>query len=291
MKKVTFLLSLFGLTAIGLWYFSESAAPQAQGYPHPKAMDEFITLCGTESFQDLHEDPIAYLHRSDHGEDITYPVAEGEDGQAFYLKAKTETNRYVFVIHEWWGLNGHIRAQAEELFEALEGKVHVLALDLYDGEFAETRDDAIRLVRSKGADTDRLFSLIEGARAFAGDDAEIGTIGWCFGGGWSLQASLALGEQAAGCVVYYGRPETDVERLKTLQAPVLGIFGTQDGGIPPATVAQFEKDMATADKSIVVHNFEAGHGFANPSNPNHVEDAANEAWGLAVTFLKTQLSL
>ncbi|HAA11840.1 MAG TPA: dienelactone hydrolase, partial [Cytophagales bacterium] len=97
------------------------------------------------------------------------------------------------------------------------------------------------------------------------------------------------GDQAAGCVIYYGRPEKDVERLKTLQTDVLGIFGTQDKGIPPSMVAEFEENMEAANQSLSVHNYDAGHGFANPSNPNHVEEAAEEAWELTLNFLSRRL--
>ncbi|HAA11841.1 MAG TPA: dienelactone hydrolase, partial [Cytophagales bacterium] len=145
------------------------------------AMDEFITLCASPSFQNLHDNPLPYHHHSEQGQDITFPVEGGESGQAYAFMTKEETNKYVFVIHEWWGLNGHIKREAERLFEDLDRQVNVLALDLYDGQVGTTREEASQLVRS--ADNDRLFAIIEGARAHAGDDAEIGTIGWCFGGG------------------------------------------------------------------------------------------------------------
>ncbi|MEL6538990.1 MAG: dienelactone hydrolase family protein [Bacteroidota bacterium] len=265
-----------------IWNYNQTEDPYA-----PDAMEEYITLCATPAFQNLHENPMPYHHHSEQGQDITFPVEGGAAAKAYAFQAAEETNKYVFVIHEWWGLNGHIKREAERLFEDLDRKVNVLALDLYDGQVGTTREEASKLVRS--ADRDRLFAIIEGARAYAGDDAQIGTIGWCFGGGWSLQASIALGEQAAGCVIYYGRPEKDVDRLKSLSPDVLGIFGTQDRGIPPNMVAEFEENMEAAGKTLMVHNYEAGHGFANPSNPNHVEEYADAAWALAVNFLSQRL--
>src|SRR3546814_14136984 len=62
--------------------------------------------------------------------------------------------------------------------------------------------------------------------AFAG---KIGTIGWCFGGGWSLNASIAAPVDAT--VIYYGRVDRDAEDLKKLKGPVLGHFATQDKSI------------------------------------------------------------
>ena len=268
--------------ATGLWFHN-----QREEGPVTDHLDEFITLCASPDFQDLHEHPLPYHHTSEVGKMISFPVVGGEEGMAYALMAKETTNKYVFVIHEWWGLNGHIKREAEHLYESLEGKINVLALDLYDGEVGTTREEALALVR--GVDSDRLFAIIDGARAHAGDTAEIGTIGWCFGGGWSLQASIALGKQAAGCVIYYGRPETDVDRLKTLETDVLGIFGTQDSGIPPSAVEAFEGHMEEAGKSLSVHNYDAGHGFANPSNPNYNEEAGDDAWAKAVAFLSSRL--
>lgn len=220
---------------------------------------------------------------------ISLPISGEEDGKAFSLAATEPTDKFVFVIHEWWGLNGHIKREAEKLYHALGMKVNILALDLYDGQVGTTREEASTLMR--GIDKERLFKIIASAKEYAGEEAQIGTIGWCFGGGWSLQASIALGDQAAGCVIYYGWPEKDIERLKTLETKVLGIFGTKDQGIPARLIQGFEKNMAAAGKDLTVHNFDAGHGFANPSNPNHVKKATEEAWALSLAFFNEQLAL
>jgi carboxymethylenebutenolidase len=80
----------------------------------------------------------------------------------------------------------------------------------------------------KGADKKRIQQLIRGAYALVGKDAQISTIGWCFGGGWSLQAAIMAGDKARKCVIYYGMPEKDEERLKKLSCPVLGIWAEQE---------------------------------------------------------------
>jgi carboxymethylenebutenolidase len=57
-----------------------------------------------------------------------------------------------------------------------------------------------------------------------GNKAKVFTIGWCFGGGWSLQTALLGGNQVVGCVMYYGMPEADVNKLKTLHCDVIGFL-------------------------------------------------------------------
>jgi carboxymethylenebutenolidase len=106
----------------------------------------------------------------------------------------------------------------------------------------------------------------------------------------SLQSALAEGKQAVGCVMYYGRPELDVEKLKSLNVDVLGIFGSQDTGIPPATVAKFEESMKAAGKGVTIKMYDAVHGFANPSNPKHDPVATADAYKNSIGYLKKKFS-
>jgi len=137
--------------------------------------------------------------------------------------------------------------------------------------------------------TDRLESIIKGAIAYAGTDAKIYTVGWCFGGMWSLQSTLLAGKQAAGCVMFYGRPENNVEKLKTLNCDVIGFFGNKDRSPSPEVVNKFEADMQAAGKKLIANKYDAGHGFANPSNPVFNKEAAADAHAKAVAFLKERM--
>ena len=98
-----------------------------------------------------------------------------------------------------------------------------------------------------------------------------------------------LRQQTAACVVYYGMPEFDVERLKTLNGPVLGIFAKQDEWITPEKVQEFEKAMKQAKKQVTIKTYDAVHAFANPSNPKYDKKAASEARKLTIEFFKKHL--
>jgi carboxymethylenebutenolidase len=139
------------------------------------------------------------------------------------------------------------------------------------------------------AKEERIRAIIKGALDYAGSKAKVGTIGWCFGGGWSLQTALMAGKQTSACVMYYGMPETDVEKLKTINGPVLGIFAKKDGWINPEKVKEFEANMKLASKKLTLKMYDADHAFANPSNPKFDKEAAADAHKVAVAFLKKNL--
>jgi carboxymethylenebutenolidase len=236
-----------------------------------------------QGFAELHQNPNYYKLENPLGQTVTFAAADGVDAQGYFIAAKKKSKKWLFVIQEFWGLNDYIKKEAETFYTEL-GDVNVIALDMYDGKVATVRDSAAALMRN--AKKERLENIVKAALAYAGTDAKIYTVGWCFGGGWSLQASILAGKQASGCVMYYGRPETDVERLKTLNTDVIGFFGNLDKGINPEAVTKFEENMKAAGKNLAVHRYEAGHGFANPSNPVFNKDAAADAHTKALAFLK-----
>jgi carboxymethylenebutenolidase len=80
-----------------------------------------------------------------------------------------------------------------------------------------------------------------------------------------------------------------VNKLKTLHADVLGNFANKDAWINPKVVAKFEEDMKAAGKKLEVHQYDADHGFANPSNPIYNSDATKDAYTHTIAFLKPRL--
>jgi carboxymethylenebutenolidase len=265
-----------------------------QGYAQTKSCcskptsntETFAMLGEKPEFQSNHESPVPFTYETVNGKSITFKTDDGKTGAAFEIKAAKPTENYVFLIHEWWGLNDYIKQEAENLQKEL-GNVNVIALDLYDGKIATNPTDAGKFMGE--VKQERAASIVKGAISYAGAKAKIYTIGWCFGGGWSLQASLLAGKQSAGCVIYYGQPEADVEKLKALNSDVLFIAATQDKWINPELVASFEKNMGTAGKKVTVKSFDADHAFANPSNPKHNKEFAAAAHSLVLTFLKERM--
>ena len=280
MKKI-FLLALFIFS--GVLAFSQSKTVCCS---KASATQQFAMLASDRAFIRSHKNPLKFHFQSSIGKAINYKTPDGKEADAYELKAKTPTNNYILVIHEFWGLNDFVKKESERIYNDL-GNVNIIDLDLYDGQVATTREDAGKLMQA--VKEDRAKAIINGAIAYAGTKAHIATIGWCFGGGWSLQTSLLAGNQAAACVMYYGMPEQDVNRLKTLHCDVLGNFANKDKWINPKVVAKFDSTMKVAGKKLYLHQYDADHGFANPSNPIYNSDATKDANAHAIAFLKARL--
>lgn len=246
----------------------------------------FAGLANNRKFVSSHLAPLPFTYSAERGKMITFKTSDGKEASAFEVRSDKPTNNYVFMFHEWWGLNDYIKQEAEKLQKEL-GNVNILDIDLYDGKVAVNAEEAGKLMQ--GVVQQRAEAIIKGAISYSGKSALINTIGWCFGGGWSLQASILADKQGVGCVMYYGMPETDLIKLQKLNGNVLGIFASKDEWINSKVVKQFEQDMKTTGKELTVKTFEADHAFANPSNPKFNKEAAGEAHVLVVDFLKKRL--
>lgn len=252
-----------------------------------KATATFAAFADDMDFRNMHPEPKSMKAHEQKGEMVQFDAADGQGSQAYNIQGEGESEYCLFVIHEWWGLNDQVKAEADRLFEELGGNVRVMALDMYDGAVATTREAASKLMQ--GVEGEHARAIIRGAADVLPEGTKIATIGWCFGGGWSLQASMELGEQAAGCVMYYGMPEEDEERLAGLSVDVLGIFAAKDGWITPEVVAQFEERMENQEKNLTYKIFDAKHAFANPTRDVYDSKAAKEANAMALEFLKERL--
>lgn len=247
---------------------------------------EMALLANDQKFVQLHESPLPGAVAPEEGEFVTFPTADSIDGRVFEVKSPAPSDKVILMFHEWWGLNEYIQQEAVRLQNEL-GNVTVLAVDLYDGKVATTPEEAGKLTQS--VTKERGTNIIKGVLNYVGADAGIATIGWCFGGSWSHQAALLGGNQTRACVIYYGMPEMDVDRLRAENGPVLGIFAKQDGWVTPEKVKEFETAMKKAGKKLTVQSYDAAHAFANPSNLHHDKKAAEDANKRTVKFLKRNL--
>ena len=189
----------------------------------------------------------------------------------------------VLLVHEWWGLNNQIKSMAVEF--AKEGYV-ALAADLYNGAVATAPDEAQALMQSvdPAKATDTLVSWVDWLRSNPAVNGKVATVGWCFGGGWSINTALATPVDAT--VIYYGKLPQNAEQVKSLSGPVLGHFGEQDSFINHEMVSGFEKAMKQAGKKLTVYWYNANHAFANPTGANYHKEDAQTAWTRTLQFLK-----
>lgn len=224
------------------------------------------------------------------GKQVQYKSGNETVSGMLYTPAGKGPFPALVVIQEWWGLNDWIKEQASKLSD--QGYV-TLAVDLYRGKVATTPDEAHEL--SRGLPHDRAErDLLAAAKYLRSqknvDPARVGSIGWCMGGGYSLDLALEDPKLAA-TVINYGHLATSPENLEKIHAPILGIFGGQDKGIPVEDVRKFEQQMKQLGKSVEIVIFpDAGHAFENPNNKNGYRAAdAAQAWAKTMEFLHRTL--
>jgi carboxymethylenebutenolidase len=251
---------------------------------HTSSTEKFAIFASNKDFNSKHPNPLPYVHRSqDGGKMITFTTPDGKQASGYLVESKTKTDNWIFVFQEWWGLNDYIKKESDKLFKDL-GNVNVLALDMYDGIVATDRETASKTMQE--FKQERGDAIVKGAMQYAGAKAKIGTIGWCFGGGQSLLASITAGKQAVATVMFYGMPVDDVAKLKTLNSDVLGFFAAKDKYITPEVVSKFEQNMKAAGKKATIKSYDAEHGFANPSNPIFDKQASEDTYKLTLDFFR-----
>ena len=214
----------------------------------------------------------------------------------------------VVIVHDVWGLTDHTRSLAGRLAE--EGFC-ALAVDLYRREGRVEIGDVGAWMRDL-SDPRVLGDLGEAAAFLAAHPActgRVGVVGFCMGGSYALMA--ACGEWGfAASVPFYGmlshahgllhdpagldperKPREPLAMAPELACPLLAFFGEEDEFIPLEDVDALERALAGASAPAqVVRVPGAGHAFMNDTRPEaYRPEAAAEAWGRMVTFLRAQL--
>ncbi len=198
----------------------------------------------------------------------------------------------IIVIHEWWGLNEGVRAMADRL--AGEGYI-VLAVDLFGGQTAgdppTARSLMLGVVENPVNANSNLRQAYDWLRNTAGAP-RIASLGWCFGGGWSLNTALLLPDELDASVIYYGQVTSDEGALQPLNVPILGLFGENDRGISVESVNAFAATLKKLGKNYEIEIYpNAGHAFANPTGNNYNPSVAEAAWLRTLGFLRLHLAI
>jgi len=193
----------------------------------------------------------------------------------------------LLVLQEWWGMNDHIKDITKRL--ANEGFA-ALAVDLYDGKVTKDPDEARGFMMSmdKAAALEKLYA---GVRFLKNDPlvSNVGVIGFCMGGFWSLSLACSNRDVKAA-VPFYGNIPPD-PLLNQLRSPILYFYGEKDHHISASEIDRLENFMKTAGKAAEVVRYpESDHAFFNDTRKEvYNSKDAKDAWSRALAFLRKNL--
>jgi carboxymethylenebutenolidase len=224
---------------------------------------------------------------------ITYPGAEGQT-MSGYLVMPAEASGplpAVMVVHENRGLNPHIEDVARRV--ALEGFL-ALAPDFLtpSGGTPEDQDQARQMIgQLDGAQT--VANAVATVRFLKNHDmsnGNVGTVGFCWGGGIVNQTAVHAGADLAAAVPYYGR-QPDASEVGQIRAKLMLHYAGLDDRIN-AGIADYEAALQAAGVDYQVFVYEGvNHAFNNDtSEARYNKEAADLAWQRTIDFLKENLS-
>ena len=250
----------------------------------------FLAGLGTLPIAAVLADPVLAQAAAAKVTPVSITTVMGKPAKGVIAKPAQLPAPAIVLIHEWWGLNDQIKAVAADLAD--KGYI-AIAIDLFGKEEpATTADEAKAQMAGLNTEdaTDAVSSWVYYARDLQDATDKVGTVGWCFGGAWSLNASIAAPVDAT--VIYYGNVTRTVSQLESLKGPVLGHFGTLDQSINKEMVEGFEKNLAAAGKadSLTVYWYDADHAFANPTGSRYDAADAATAWQRTLDFYAANLT-
>jgi carboxymethylenebutenolidase len=218
-------------------------------------------------------------------ETLQFNTANG--ASSAYVATPDEANgKAVILIHEWWGLNDHIKDIANRYADA---GFTAIAPDLYRGKRTKDKEEAGRLMQNLDLEDglNTIQMAIDKARETY-DIQKFGITGFCMGGTFALRAACELENIGAAAPFYGDIP--DEFTLKDLKCPVIFVSGTQDQWINPEKVGELEKIAQENFLPVESLKYDADHAFFNDTRPEvYDETAAKDAWSKVIAFFKKNL--
>jgi carboxymethylenebutenolidase len=225
-----------------------------------------------------------------HGEWVK--IKKGKDtirAHVAYPERKTKAPA-VIVIHEIFGLTDWEPTVADRL--AKEGFVAIVPdlLSSKHGKSPANQDEGRKLIGELEpdritADLNATYQYVNSLPAVAKD--QIGTIGFCWGGGQSFRYATN-NPRLKAVVVAYG-PAPDTADFKRIQAPVLGVYGENDERIN-ASLPEVAAKMEAAGKTFTYENYPGtGHGFLKPGRQGSDSPQVEKAWTRILEFYRARL--
>jgi carboxymethylenebutenolidase len=227
-------------------------------------------------------------------------VKDGEMPVYFARPEKTRRAPVIIVAMEIFGLHEYIRDVARRLAKA---GAFAIAPDYYfrKGDLTKIPEMKELFPIVNGKPDAELFSDLDATVAWAksqgGDVARLGIVGFCRGGRTVWEYS-AHNRNLKAAVAFYGTlvdppaqaalwPKSPTQRAAEMKAPVLGLYGGADQGIPVAQIEAMKVALQAAKKTAEFKIYPgAPHGFHADYRPSYRKEAAEDAWKSALAWFK-----
>jgi len=224
--------------------------------------------------------------------EVKIPVTDGQIPAYRAMPDKGGPFPVVLVVQEIFGVHEHIKDMCRRF-----AKLGYLAVapEMYarQGDVSKLTDiqEIISKVVSKVPDS-QVMSDLDAAVAWAkktgmGDTAKLGITGFCWGGRIVWLYAAHSSDLKAG-VAWYGRlvgqtdelhPKNPIDLVKDLKAPVLGLYGAADTGIPVASVEKMQGALKDAGKTAEIVLYpDTPHGFNADYRPSYRKEKAEDGW-------------
>jgi carboxymethylenebutenolidase len=230
--------------------------------------------------------------------EVKIKVADGEMPAYRAMPAGRKDLPTVLVVQEIFGVHEHIKDICRRLAKA--GYLAV-APELYarQGDVSKLSGiDEIRPIVAKVPDA-QVMSDLDAAAAWAaangGDPGKLAATGFCWGGRIVWLYAAHNPKLKAG-VAWYGRvegkpealqPKNPIDLVKDIKAPVLGLYGGADAGIPNDGVDRMRAALKEAGKPSEIHTYpDMPHGFHADYRPSYRKPAADDGWKRMLDWFK-----
>jgi carboxymethylenebutenolidase len=229
--------------------------------------------------------------------DVRIAAADREVPAYFARPAGRSNLPVVLVVHEIWALHEHFRDVTRRL--AKEGYLAV-ACDFFarQGDPSNLEIEDIRKIVGQVPDA-QVVSDLDAAALWAtshgGDAKRIGITGFCWGGRMTWLYAAHSPALRAG-VAWYGKvegpasslqPRHAVDLAKDLKAPVLGLYGGADAGIPNDGVDRMRDAIRAAGKPSEIHTYpDTPHAFYADYRPSYRRREAEDGWKRMLDWLR-----
>jgi carboxymethylenebutenolidase len=233
--------------------------------------------------------------------DAKVKVSDGEMPVYYARPANAQNPPVILVAMEIFGVHEYIKDVTRRL-----GKLGAFAIapDYYfrkGTDLTKITDipQLMPIVNSK-PDAELLSDLdatVAWAKSQGGDTSRLGIMGFCRGGRTVWEYAAHNKDIKAG-VAFYGSlvdppaqkslwPKNPIELAPEMKAPVLGLYGEADQGIPVSQVDTLKGALQTAGKTFEIKIYPgAPHGFHADYRPSYRQDAAEDAWNQMIAWFK-----